>query len=324
MSGLKTTGPARSDAPLVSIVLLYYKRPEIIEETLRSILRQDYPNVEIILVDNNSRDGLRAVVDGLGANIDLMELSENLGACAGRNAGMREARGDIIVSIDDDVSFASPSEVRRIVDTFQERPDIHVLAMQVCDPHTGKVRIREWCHTRPYDKYVEEEFDTNWFGEGASAFRREVFTKCGFYYEPLFYGAEGHDMVLRIMDHGFRVLHTPTVRVNHWASESGRTMGRQYYYYTRNFIWMAYKDYTLWNGICFVIPKMLMMAYFGLRTGDVLPILRGAWDGLKGLSTVHRDRTPVGRKTIQLFAEHERWRPSLVQRLARHRATPQI
>lgn len=310
---------------MVSIVMLYYKRREIIERTLRTALEQNYANREIVLVDNHSEDDLREIVASLNAReIRLIELPENIGACAGRNVGIREAQGEILVFIDDDVCFATPWELSKIVNAFEKRPDIHGLALQICDPHTGAVRVREWCHTRPYDQFVEEEFETNWFGEGASAFRREVFDRCGLYYEPLYYGAEGHDMVVRILDHGFRILHTPDIRVNHWASETGRTVGRQYYYFTRNFIWMAYKDYRLWDGLCFLTPKIGMMAYFALRSSAYMAVLRGIWDGVTGLGVVRQSRTPISAATVRYMAEHEKWRPNIWTRLARHRAQPQI
>ena len=311
--------------PLVSVIILYYKRREIIEETLRSALRQDYSNREIIVIDNHSEDDLRQVVERLSAGIKLIELQENMGACAGRNAGIRAARGEILVFIDDDVTFDSTTDVSKIVYTFEQKPNIHVLALQIWDPRTGQARIREWCHTRPYDKYVDEEFETNWFGEGMSAFRREVFDRCGLYYEPLFYGPEGHDMSLRIMDHGFHILYTPHTRVNHWASENGgRSFGRQYYYFTRDFIWMAYKDYPWWAGLRFVAPKVLMMLYFAWRTRTYAPFFRGVWDGITGLGAIRADRTPVSRATLRRIAEHERWRPGLRARLARHTTEPQI
>lgn len=313
-----------SHSPLVTIIILYYKRREVIEETLRSALRQDYLNKEIILVDNHSQDDLPQLVAALGGHIQVIELPENLGTCAGRNIGMRAARGEIFVFIDDDVSFASPFDVSKIVRAFEQRPDTHGLALQICDSRTGKVRIREWCHTRPYDRFVNEEFETNWFGEGASAFRREVFDSCGGYYEPLFYGAEGHDMVLRILDHGFRILHVPQIRVNHWASEEGRSAGRQLYYFTRNFVWMGYKDYPLWRGVAFTALKVLMMLYFAWRTSGYGPFLRGLWDGLRGLRGIRAERTPISRATLRRIAEYERWRPGLIARLARHRAAPQI
>src|SRR6266571_4695081 len=104
--------------PFVSIVILYYKRREIIEETLRSALNQDYVKREIIVVDNHSEDDLRGLVEGLSSEIRLIELPANAGACAGRNAGICASQGDIVVLLDDDVTFASALEVSTIVDAF--------------------------------------------------------------------------------------------------------------------------------------------------------------------------------------------------------------
>jgi GT2 family glycosyltransferase len=323
MNTTQTASPVNQ--PLVSIVILYYKRREIIEQTLESALRQDYANREILLIDNNSEDDVKDIVDRLDAGIQLIQLPENMGACGGRNVGIRAAKGNILIFIDDDVTFDSTREVSAVVDTFERKPAIHVLAFQIWDPRTGKARIREWCHTRPLSKYVNQEFETSWYGEGMSAFRREVFDRCGLYYEPLFYGAEGHDMSLRLMDQGFRMLYTPGIRVNHWASENGgRSFARQNYYYTRVFIWMAYKDYPVWAGIQFAIPKVLMMAYFSWRTRTYAAFFRGVWDGVRGLPAIQADRTPVSRDTLRCIAEHERWRPSIWERLARHRVEPQI
>lgn len=311
-------------SPLVSIIILYYKRRERIEQTLRSALQQDYAKRELIVVDNHSEDDLRCLVDALEADIMLIELPDNMGACGGRNAAIRASSGEILIFIDDDVTFSSTGDVRAIVAKFADRPDIHVLALQIWDPRTNEARIREWCHTRPFKTYVNREFETNWFCEGMSAFRREVFERCGLYYEPLFYGPEGHDLVVRLMDHGFRLLYTPDIRVNHWASEKGRSAGRQYYYFTRNFIWMAYKDYPLWDGVWFAVQNTLMMLYFASRTGAYYPFLRGVWDGIRGLKRIRSDRTPISRATLKRIAEHERWRPSLIDRLARHKDQPQI
>src|ERR1039458_7541530 len=118
------TTKMQTPSPLVSIVILYYKRREIIETTLRFVFAQDYENCEIILVDNHSEDDLSDFARTLDLRIRLIEMPENLGACGGRNAGIRAAQGDLVVCIDDDVCFASPSEVRNIVNTFAQRPDI--------------------------------------------------------------------------------------------------------------------------------------------------------------------------------------------------------
>ena len=49
----------RTENPLVSVIILYHKRATTILETLDSVARQDYPNREVILVDNHSEDNLK-------------------------------------------------------------------------------------------------------------------------------------------------------------------------------------------------------------------------------------------------------------------------
>jgi GT2 family glycosyltransferase len=314
----------RPVGPLVSIIIPYYRRGSVFEECLDSVLGQRYSCREIIVVDNHSDDGLRGRLGNRLSEVTLLELPVNQGACAARNAGISAARGDLFIFIDDDVSFASPAVLDDVVETFAAHQETAVLALQVCDPHSGKVRLREWCHTRPYDRFAHEEFETNWFGEGACALRRSVFESCGVYYEPFFYGAEGHDLIVRVLDHGFRILHTPHIRVYHWAPEGGRMLDRQYYYFTRNYLWMAYKDYSTWDGLVFFIPKLLMMLYFSWRSSIYRPLLRGLWDGIRGLSRIRPHRTPISRDTVRYLRDFDKWRPGLVARLSRHRAQPQI
>lgn len=315
---------SKSDLPLISVVILYYKRRDTIEESVNSVLAQDYPNLELIIVDNHSEDGIRATVEGMSRNVKFIELPENIGACGGRNAGLRLAHGEFVVFLEDDVKFLSPFEVTKITRVFDAHPEVHVLALQVCDPDTGELRLREWCHPRYWKEHAEAEFETSWFGEGASAFRREALDLCGGYYEPLFYGAEGDDLVVRLFNQGFRILHTPQVRVGHRASEKGRSSYRQYYYFTRNYFWIAYKDFPFFTGMRYLLPKLGMMGLFALRTRSFKAFFGGSWDGIRGLRQIYSDRTLATPSTVKYLADLEKWRPNIFVRLARHREAPQI
>src|ERR1700741_4665160 len=104
----------KSDQHLVSVVILYYKRRETIEESVDSVLAQDYPNVELILVDNHSDDDIKTAIDRRGGKVKFVELPENIGACAGRNVGLRAARGSVVVFLEDDVKLLSPFEITKI------------------------------------------------------------------------------------------------------------------------------------------------------------------------------------------------------------------
>jgi hypothetical protein len=103
-----------------------------------------------------------------------------------------------------------------------------------------------------------------------------------------------------------------------------RTAERPYYFYTRNFIWISYKDYDVLDGIRYLFVKMATMFYLTLRSGCYRAFVRGLWDGFVGLKQLRPDRTPIKKATVEYLAVLEKGRPSWRARLARHRSQPQI
>lgn len=308
----------------VSVIIPYHKRGDVFERGLDTVLSQEYPDREIIVVDDHSEDGLKERIEARQADIKLIQFAENRGACAARNAGIRAASGDLLAFIDDDAGFMSPFELTKLVRVFETRPDVHVIAFQICDPVTGELRLRDWCHPRHWKQFGHVEFETDHFGEGSGALRREVFERAGLYYEPLFYGAEGFDLQLRILDHGFRILYAPQVRIWHNVSDRARTNSRQIYYFTRNYVWMAYKNYPIWAGARFLTFKLAMMVYLTVRLGSYRSLFRGIWDGFRGLKQIGTDRKPINRETLKRWVDLEKGRPGILARMARHRAGPQL
>lgn len=319
---IKNLAVSVSSSPLVSIVVLNYKRLSALEQTLQSSVAQGYANKEIIVVDNHSEENVAELVRGFGTDVRLIELDANLGACGGRNAGIRAARGSIVITLDNDISFLSHDALEQVVRLFDEHPEYHVLAFQLRDPVTGQLRLREWCHPRDWRQFSEVGFATHFFVEGAAAYRRVVFESAGEYFEPLFVYNEGWDFALRILDHGFRILYSPEIKVRHLMSAETRSSSRSYFLFTRNYIWIAYKDYPIWEGIQFLSFRLAMMTYFSVREGQLSSFFKGAWEGILGCRAIRR--VPVHRSTLRYVNALERGRPNLLVRYLRHRTVPQL
>jgi GT2 family glycosyltransferase len=315
---------AHSGEHLISIVILNYKRRDALVQSLESVMRQEYKNREIIVVDNHSDDGVREFVESLEESVSLIELSDNRGACGGRNAGLLKARGEIIVTLDNDVYFDSPLELNKIVEVLGKRTDVHVLAFQLCDAVSGRLRVREWCHPRSWQEFGQSEFETDFFVEGACACRREVYAAAGLYFEPLFIYGEGHDLALRILDRGFRILYSPQIRARHLMSPMMRNRERTHYLFTRNYILITFKNYSLIAGCRFLVPKLMMMFYFTLRSGCYQAFFKGLWAGISSLNEIRTQRTSIDEKTLDYINSLERGRPGLLARFARHREQPQL
>lgn len=94
--------------PLVTIYMPTYNRVELLQRAVHSVLKQDYTNIELIVVDDNSKDGTHAYLAKM-ANEDsrfrYFINEKNSGACVSRNRAIFEANGEFITGLDDDDYF---------------------------------------------------------------------------------------------------------------------------------------------------------------------------------------------------------------------------
>ncbi|MGH9557038.1 MAG: glycosyltransferase family 2 protein [Terriglobales bacterium] len=294
--------------PLISVVMLSYRRRNELTKGLESVRRQTYEPKEILVVDNNSGDGTPAFLAQEFPDVQVLGMSENLG-CGGRNRGVEKARGEFVVTLDNDVRFESPDELEKIALAFAERPQAAVLVFKVLRENTGRLLLRDWCHPRSYAEYADREFETWFIAEGACAFRRQDFLGAGGYYEPFFIGGEGWDLALRLVDRDRTILYRPEIHVQHAMAAETRSGRRPYYFMTRNYIWTAFKDYSGWRRWQYILYGMCVTGFFSLRTGSLNEMIRGFRDGWKGRA--HLPRTPVSERGWQrmrvLGAQRASW-----------------
>ena len=91
-----------SENPLVSIIILNYNAGKLLMNCVQSIIKSNYSNFEIILVDNNSTDNSHIECKNENEKIKLIENDENFGYCEGNNIGIRQASGKFIVILNPD------------------------------------------------------------------------------------------------------------------------------------------------------------------------------------------------------------------------------
>jgi GT2 family glycosyltransferase len=88
---------------MVSVLITTYNSASVLETCLNSLLQQDYPGVEIIVVDNASSDGTREILERIGHGVRIFYNDMNTGFAAAQNQGMAQARGDWLLSLNPDV-----------------------------------------------------------------------------------------------------------------------------------------------------------------------------------------------------------------------------
>jgi GT2 family glycosyltransferase len=280
----------------ISVVILTYNRKESLAELLEHLRGLASGVLETIVVDNASTDGTKDLVASRFPDIVYLHNGTNLGAC-GRNPALERARGEVIVTLDDDILGLEIPDLQTISDCFVENPSLGVLNFRVTDYFTGK--ICNWVHHCSPAR-ATESFPTYEITEGAAAFRRAALRKTGYYWEPFFIGHEGFDLALRLMDDGFQVLYDGRVTVRHKHVAQARANWRFYYFDTRNQLWVAARRMRFRMASRYLLIGLSSMAFYSLRDGFVRWWFKALLDGLRQLPSVRRTRRPMRLSTEEL------------------------
>jgi glycosyltransferase involved in cell wall biosynthesis len=112
------------ESPLVSIICLCYNHERFVDEALRSVFQQTYPNIQVIVVDDCSSDRstsiIKKVISNQSHRVKFLSIKQNLGNCKAFNQGLALATGDFIIDFStDDVMM--PDRVEKQIRFFEQQ-----------------------------------------------------------------------------------------------------------------------------------------------------------------------------------------------------------
>ena len=184
--------------PLVSIVTPSYNQAAYLEETMLSVLEQDYPRIEYIVVDDGSTDGSVEVIRRYADRLAWWTQQENAGQPAALNRGFAHTTGELLGFLNSDDTLL-PGAVSAFVEAFG---DDRELLLVYGDARTrqdgreiGTLRARDW------DPRELVRTGANPVPQQASMWRREAWELAGPFDEGSFFFFE-YEFLVRLAVHG--------------------------------------------------------------------------------------------------------------------------
>ena len=230
--------------PLVSIIILNYNAGDLLLNCVESVFKTKYDNIEVIIVDNASKDSSHRRCKEKFEKVNLIENKENLGYCEGNNVGIRNAMGEFIAILNPD-TIVTPDCISNLVLAYNKKgegfyqPKILSLYEEGIIQSTGNMlHLFGFGFSRDkgsQDNYQYREIEHIGYASGTCLFTSSVvLKKIGLFDSFLFLYHDDLDLGWRAAQIGIKSYFVPDAVVFHAESYSLKWSSRKFYWLERN------------------------------------------------------------------------------------------
>lgn len=276
--------------PLITILITTKDRPDDLRRTLQDLRRQDYPFMEMIVIDDGSADPLEPIVREAWPDAVYVREPASRGCPQRRSEGFLLAKGDYIVELDDDSSPVGRDALSLAARFMEDNPGVGVVGFHICN-----AEVLPGNYSRPTAKYA-----SNFVGCGALLRTAAVREVGG--YRAFFEGEwEESEYSLRMIKAGWSVFFLPDVLIHHRVSPLQRRAARAWTRAFRNKLWAMAIHYPVRRLILEGTWTLALAACDSVRLFRPREFAKGLRQFLSGLPRAIRLRKPMSSETLTLF-----------------------
>ncbi len=217
-------------APPVSVIIAAYNEAKVINKTIDTLLAADYPDLDILVVDDGSKDGTAEIVRAAyGGNPRVSVIEKpNGGKASALNLGIQQCRGEIIVALDADTVF-DPDTVQKLVRHFAD-PAIGAVSgnVKVGNRHNPLTiwQAVEYITSQNFDRRAFDLLNCITVVPGAvGAWRKDAVVLAGLYSSQTL--AEDTDLTFKIRRLGYRIVTDNTAMAYTEAPDTLKDLAKQ-------------------------------------------------------------------------------------------------
>jgi GT2 family glycosyltransferase len=291
--------------PLVVVIILNYNGAPFVEKCLGSILRNSYPNFDVLFIDNNSKDGSADLAEklfGSDQRLTIIRNEENFGFSVGNNIGFEKAKGKYVIVLSNDTEIQE-NFIETLVRVAESDDTIASVGCKIVQAD-GSIRygpkyMAYGFIVHAFQKQTYDRFTVNLANCGCAAlYRKSVINKIGGFDALFWTDWEDHDLGYRINLAGFKSVYTPKTTVLHLGG--GLTLGlskERKVRIFRNRLLTYLKNYETKN-VLLRFPMIFTLAVARealliLRNKKTSPILKGILEFLKAIKPILKERKRV-------------------------------
>lgn len=285
---------------MLSVILLNYNQPDMTIDCIEYLLKNktNYEDFEIIVVDNGSKDDSVVKLEEFAGKYNLCFINnkENLGFAEGNNAGIRVARGEWILLLNNDTVFKEDF-ILKMAEAALDNPDAAAIGPKIYYyDFPSKVWYRGGKITKYYnfvDDFSGESGNykqVEWITGCALMINKKALEKVGFLDKDFFMYNEDVDWCIRAGKAGFSLIYTPYAELWHIGSKTTAESFKksfQIYYGYRNKLFIIKKNARglEYLGLVFISLSGACLRIFESISRGNFDSARGYWfamiDGLR-------------------------------------------
>jgi len=259
--------------PKISIVTPSFNQGSFLEETIQSVLNQNYPNLEYIIIDGGSTDNSVEIIKKYENQLAYWVSEKDRGQSHALNKGFKRATGEIIGWLNSDDTYL-PNCFNYVVKTFNKKPDVDMVYGDfiLTDIKNNPLRVKREFNTFNFHRLIYKDF----VGQPAAFFRCNILDRVGYLDETLRYSMDW-EYFLRIGRQG-KVIHIPGVLATYRLHPNAKTAeyGNEDYRRVRRIVFEKYatphytnKIFNLLYHKCFSFYYALFRACLVLRNNPI-------------------------------------------------------